>query len=343
MTGVFRGVAQGCVEPGVDTDMKTTFVQAFSTGTGGRRPWTGRPSAPRLAHPARGFTLVELLVVITIIAVLLALLMPALSTAREASRRMVCATNLRLHALAVQQFSFDYNGLMPVHGYTFPTSYTTAWQWDGPFVRITGGTGRNGTDWCGNETYNRFYNYYKPIARSRAWICPSHPDAGEVRKLMRMTNNERGTHRFWSWYTDHRTFYSINTDATSKMDGQGTVYENIVKRRMDHIRRPSVLYLFADRRDYYHDNPLASRLSSSFSPHNRGSKSYNIYGSRIFNIGTHHGPGFNAAFVDAHVERIKLNPPRFTRPAHPTEYIEYYADDNPEYAPVYERNIRNAL
>jgi len=299
------------------------------------------PSAGRTALARGGFTLVELVVVIGIILLLTALLMPALEHVRESSRRMVCASNLRLHGLAVHQFAADFNGLMPVHGYTFPTQNTQAWHWDGPFVRITEGTGRNGTDWCGNEQYNRFYLYYKPIAQSRAWVCPSHPDAGEVRNLMIMTPSERGTHRFWSWYTDHRTYYSINTEAASKMDGQGGPYEKMIKRRMDHIRRPSVLYLFADRRDYYHDEPLAEQLSSAFAPHPRGQSSYSIWGERIFNIGTHHGPGFNAAFVDAHVELIRLKPPKFTRPAHPREYIEYYADDHPDYAPVYERNIRN--
>ena len=58
-----------------------------------------------IRHTRRAFTLIELLVVIAIIAVLMAILMPALSRAREQGKRIVCMNNLKGLTLAWMMYA----------------------------------------------------------------------------------------------------------------------------------------------------------------------------------------------------------------------------------------------
>jgi len=74
-----------------------------------RHPWPGR------RHPT-GFTLIEVLVVVAIIALLVAVLLPSLARAREQSRAAVCLSHLKQQGIAFSGYSADHKSILPWAG-----------------------------------------------------------------------------------------------------------------------------------------------------------------------------------------------------------------------------------
>ena len=113
----------------------------------------------------KGFTLVELMVVISIILLMVAILLPALVSARERGRRVECASNLRQLSLAAIMYAQQYDDHLATLG-------DTPWK----FYAQQDGTWLGEQGWPSNDLREMFYNTLSGFDGSRPlemMFCPS--------------------------------------------------------------------------------------------------------------------------------------------------------------------------
>ncbi|MBN2292195.1 MAG: DUF1559 domain-containing protein [Pirellulales bacterium] len=157
----------------------------------------------------RGFTLVELLVVIAIIGILIALLLPAVQSAREAARRMQCANNLKQTGLAVHLFHDSRNMLPPCR---IEDQYLTWAALIMPYLEQVS----MAEQWDDTRTY---YDVVQPQSAREtivaAYLCPSRDRS---RSEMLVDYKDKG---YPGAVSDYQASYATTSHGSFDYEGEG--------------------------------------------------------------------------------------------------------------------------
>ena len=220
------------------------------------------------------FTLIELLVVIAIIAILAAMLLPALQQSRERARSITCSNNLKTVGFAMQQYASLFNEwIVPGQGYSGGPTW---------FRNLSGFGGKNAVN-CG-AVYDKDSNGYKADLSSwkkSSFYCPSEPE-------------------FFGY-----THFGINGHLSGTWnDGSNNLgkerYGSI--RKLQWVRNPVRASFAADTFVKVHWRTI--KLDHyGFRHGRRDSRAVRTDGNESFDLSPTNGY-FNSVFVDGHVSAV---------------------------------------
>lgn len=125
---------------------------------------------------ATGFSLIDLLVSLAVIGALLAILLPSLSKAQEAARRVGCASNMRQVGMALQMYAYDYGDRLPRSVFLDPENERDYSPQDTIFIYLSQQAASNRNDAPMSDYWDGlgFLYQLEYLDAAQAFYCPSH-------------------------------------------------------------------------------------------------------------------------------------------------------------------------
>jgi prepilin-type N-terminal cleavage/methylation domain-containing protein/prepilin-type processing-associated H-X9-DG protein len=256
-----------------------------------------------LREPSRGFTLIELLVVIAIIAILAAMLLPALAGAKEKAKRASCLSSLKQWGLGFQMYASDNVDRSPADGMSGSVHGTGGGGgWPGPNITTTDGTPDDPYAWfnqippyLGERPLSLYYHdpgadkdrLPFPGGKGKIWECPSATMSDADLAIVAGANGP--SKGFFS--------YVMNIDLKRQTPGYGTTdsYTYPSMPRLSILHKPTDIVFMFD----CVFNPTTEIVNSSpqFNSVNPA--------NRWRNMASRHTKGGIIAFIDGHASYWK--------------------------------------
>jgi prepilin-type N-terminal cleavage/methylation domain-containing protein/prepilin-type processing-associated H-X9-DG protein len=230
---------------------------------------------------SKAFTLIELLVVIAVIAILMAILMPALNLARDQGRKMVCSNNLHSLALANQLYAANFD------------------DWGVP---CRDSSNPAGSIWTGNADFRKYIGYegsgpeISSVQTPEKYKCPSDRQKAWAHAYDIESGNEGGTlvsygFNIEDWYP------SVGSASwTATMDLTRLAY------KMSTVKQPARKLHFNEAHDWWSKWRGANYIDGWDVLGQEGTvNDYKAAGCGGPTMYRHNGSA-NLAFYDGHVE-----------------------------------------